>query len=210
MIWEKERDKLYPQTSKFQDFGHTEQISRNERCKILQKYNSTCRYCGGKYQKYLMCTYIPNTRSNDICCRACYIITHLNSGLFDEIKIYYSTMSQVEIVRETINYIINNNEIPHPIDIDKNIKKVPISVLEYINIINNHENLSKKASDTCPIELKNFKIFFSKNFDINFIINNYGHEMMIIVDDDDKKDKKKIKNNIPDYQLTKDFLVKYF
>jgi len=203
MIWTKERDDLYPQTSKFRDFGHNDKISKNDRNKILQKNDSTCRYCGGKYQKYLICNFIGNAKCNDVCCRACFIITHLNYGVFNEIKIYYSTMSQLDIVRRTINYIIDNNEIPHPINIDKDIKKTQISVLEYINIINNQEKF--------PTELKHYKIFFSKHFDINFIINNYGSEMIVFVNDNDNKTcVKKKKTNISVHQLPHDFLIKYF
>ena len=181
MNWLSERDTILPQCENYRDFGFNDNFSKKIRNEILAINNYTCRYCGGIYPKYLISCYILQSKCNDIVCRACYIITHLNSGLFNEINLYYSEMSQIDIIRKTIDLIIKNNQIPLPSLIDENIKILPISILEFINILNNIEEV--------PNEFKNYKIFFTQKFNINFIINNYGNQMINFIDGSSDKEK---------------------
>src|SRR5437016_2958257 len=125
MNWVNTRDNLIPCSLNFKNYGHNEKISKQTRNMVLSKNNYTCRYCGGVYPKYLICININKKNSidsNDICCRICYIITHLNYGFFREIKLYYSELSQLEIIRKSVDFIIKNNQIPLPKDIDVNFK----------------------------------------------------------------------------------------
>jgi hypothetical protein len=140
--------------------------------KILIENNYSCRYCGGVYYKYLMSSYIPAIKSSDIACRLCYLITHLNNGNYSELKVYYSTMSQLDIVRKTVQSIIDNDEVPFPNIIDPNIKTSPISILEYINILNNY------TEEPTPEILSNYKIFFSEKLNTEFINCNYGNQFI--------------------------------
>lgn len=174
MNWLKERDIITSKCENFRDYGHNDKFSKSARMKILVDNNYSCRYCGGIYPKYLICSYIPSKKCNDVCCRICYIITHLNCGFFQEVRMYYSTMSQLDIIKKTINYIIENNEIPLANKIDNNIQLPPISLIEYINILNNY--------DTIPECLNNYKIFFSNKMNLDFIVNNYGNKMITFVD----------------------------
>ncbi|ARF09715.1 hypothetical protein Indivirus_2_94 [Indivirus ILV1] len=175
MNWNNPRDNLIHIAENFRDFGHYDKISKSERDIILSENNYTCRYCGGVYAKYLMATYIPHAKMSDASCRMCYIITHLNYGNYHEIKIYYSLMPQLDIVKKSVEYIIENNRIPNPKMIDNNVYLVPISVLEYINIIN--------SCDKQPDELNNYKIFFSERLNVNFILENYGNKMNMFTND---------------------------
>ena len=178
MDWQKIRYELSIKSEKFRDFGHNDKIAKNVRNDLLKTFNYTCRHCGGVYHKYMICTYIPDCKSNDILCRLCYLITHLNYGVYKELKVYYSHLSQIDIIRKTVDLIIENDRIPTPLEIDPNILQVPISILEYINIINNYDE---------PVEyLKNYKIFFSQRLDINFIITNYGNNMITFIDNDNQ------------------------
>ena len=43
-------------------------------------------------------------------------------------------------------------------------------IIEFINILNNY--------DTKPAILDNYKIFFSNKLNIDFIVNNYGNQMV--------------------------------
>jgi hypothetical protein len=175
---------LIPKTLDFNHFGAatngTSISSRKKmRDKVLIRDHHTCIYCGGFYLKYLICIHKDgNYKNNDqnnlgMACRACFIISFLNLGNFREIKLYWSTMSQLEIVRKTMDYIIEKSEIPSPYEIDKNIKKAPISVLEFINILNFHPTQN---------HLSKYKIFFSKKLDVTFIIKNYHIQKPLFID----------------------------
>lgn len=185
MNWLKERDTLFPKCQDFKNFGNTNKLSKQNKTNILNNNNFSCRYCGGIYTKYLIGCYISEINDHDVSCRACYVITHLNWGMFKELKLYYSKLSQVEIVKKTVDYIINNNEIPSPNIIDPLLKTVPISILEFVNIINNYSEI--------PQPFDNYKLFFSSKFNIDFIVNNYGNKMFNFVDPQNDTDEKNIK-----------------
>lgn len=172
MNWSAVRDTLSPKCENFKDFGHYDKISKKDRTKILAENNYSCRYCGGIYSKYLMSTYIPSVKSSDIACRACYLITHLNYGNYTELRVYYSTMSQLDIVKKTVDYIIDNDEVPLPNIIDPNIKTSPLSILEFINVLNNY------SDEPVPEILSNYKIFFSNKLNTDFITSNYGNQFI--------------------------------
>jgi len=171
MHWRKSRDII---KSKCNNLGNKLIFTKFERLILLAENNYTCRYCGGVYYKCLIIKQIGNV--NDIMCWLCYLVTHLNSGHFRETKLYYSKMSQKKIIKKTVDFIIENNEIPLPTKIDENIKLTPISLLEYINILNNTNNLSN--------EFQNYKIFFSNKLSIDFILYNYGNCFNLFVNDD--------------------------
>lgn len=174
MQWQKPRDKL--KVTCYDISNYADKISRKERDDILNESNYTCRFCGGKYYKYMMCTYLSDAKCNDVCCRMCFLVSHLNSGFgFREFVIYKSNMTQLEIIRKTAEFIINNGVIPIPNQIDSNVKSVIISTLEFISIINN--------SDSYPPELLNYKLFFTSFLDINFLTSNYGNNISMFVND---------------------------
>ena len=62
--------------------------------------------------------------------------------------------------------------------IDKNLKTSPISMLEYISILNNEEK---------PSCLSNYKIFFSEKLNTDFIESNYGNQMISFIEPNAKK-----------------------
>lgn len=196
MDWQKERDNITCMVQNFSHLGHTKKCTLATRNEVLKKYNYTCRYCGGIYKKYLMSIKINEV--DDVCCRLCYLVTHLNSGLHKEILVFYSELSQLEIIKRTADYIINNGEVPFAQLIDKNIKHVPITILEFINILNNN--------DKYPIELQSYKIFFSNKLNIDFVLSNYAKYQSLFIDEDigdvtnNEKPKYHIKKHIPSKQ----------
>lgn len=195
MNWSTPRDIIIAKCPNFRDFGHTDKISKQERMKILSLNNYSCRYCGGIYPKYLICCYLDDKKCNDICCRICYLITHLNYGMFREMKLYYSTVSQLDIIKNTITYIIENNDVPLPTHIDKNVKLPPITLLEYISILSNSTNM--------PKELKDYKIFFSSKLNTDFVLRNYGDMLFTNpVNDMVDTDKMKFDDTLDAYEPT--------
>ena len=154
----------------------------------LKKYNYSCRYCGGKYMKYLLCIHLDNNSHNndinnlDLCCRACYIITHINSSFNNEIQLCSSELSQTDIIKKTVNYIANNNKIPNVLDIDQNAKILKLSIMELANILVSNSYINATFINQLE-EFNNYKIFFTQEFDTTFIDANIKLPMFI----DDKE-----------------------
>ena len=84
-------------------------------------------------------------------------------------------MSQLDIVRGTIDYIIKYNRKPKPYHIDKDVKVAPISTLEYIHLI---------IDNDIPKELEDYKIFFNSNFDTQFISSNIDNYISLFSDEE--------------------------
>lgn len=174
MDWNnKTRETLIPAIENLDKLKSNPQ-TKKQRKKILTKYDYRCRFCSGKYLKYLLCFQTKNGEL-DICCRLCYIITHLNFGFINGIEIYCSELSQLDIVRKTVDYIFEHDDIPSPTKIDKNITESPISIFEYTNML-----IKKDKS----VDLSKFKIFIKDNMDITFIINNANKIKPMFVDSD--------------------------
>ena len=174
MNWNKTRRVLKADCIDYKTFGFTDtSYNKKSRAATLKKYNSTCAYCGGQYQKFLICSYFGDIDGTDLSCKFCHTITHLNYGFNSSLELYYSELEQDEIVRKTVDYILNNNSVPQPHEIDKDVKNVPISLLEYINLINYKDNNV----------LQNYKIFFGQDTNYEFLIANYGNSMNFFVTD---------------------------
>jgi len=177
----------------------------NIRMQVLKKYNYTCRYCGGRYQKYLQCIHLNGDNSNnnldnlDVCCHLCYLVNNINASFNNEIELFVSKLSQLDIVRKTVDYIIKTGEIPKPNEIDKNISRVKISLYELSNLLieYNYEDMPVymlKFIDNC-------KIFFTKNTNIKFIESNIC-SIKSLFDDNDK--------NIIKKMIDKDQVINYY
>ncbi len=146
--------------------------------KLLKKFNYTCRYCGGRYIKYLRCT------DNNICCYPCYIITHINYDFDEEVVICWSKMEQVDIVKKTVDGFINDGKIPEPYEIDKGAKRIKLSTMELSNIF---VYIGEDVKNRIPGFLKSYKIFFTQKMKTDFITANllsniYAGQIMFIDD----------------------------
>ncbi len=170
----KTRTKLNPSVSKINFFAKISDDGSNEwstiRKNVITKYKNECRYCGISYKKYMRCIHLNgNNKDNrmenlEISCKGCYSITHLNAGFtIDDVVLCYSEMSQLSIVRKSISYIATKGGVPVPSSIDKDVKRVPISVVEYVNLLLTYDR------PEMPTEMRNYKLFFSQNFDTQFV-----------------------------------------
>ena len=199
MNWLKPRKSLNIYCSNLNKLKKTKDWNKNRQI-ILEKYNFSCCYCGGIYRKNLN---LIDLDDQEICCRACYLITHINWGFCSEMMLFNSKYDQLTIVRKTINYIIKENRIPQIFDIDNDAKEIPLSIYEFSNIL----IVNKKI----PKEMKNYKIFFTSLFDYTFLFNNNLINKFMFDDDNDQEIE--YQNNFPNYDFTLDeikFLEDYF
>lgn len=242
MNWSKPRDNLIISrydTNISIDYNENSTRWRNLRKITLDRLKYICRYCGAYYQKYMIAISLANDDDHkfslgniEICCRACYLITHINYGFNDEMILCRSKLSQLDIVKKTIDYVILNRNIPDIKMIDSNAQKSPITLLElsYILSIHDFKNIPKSFRD--------LKIFFTPSFDITFIQNNYfnyisrinkQNEYLFIDDNEPSSDSSDVivskfneyfneyidnfDNDLPDYTLSHDehnFLENFF
>jgi hypothetical protein len=170
MDWKKPRSNLNILTGDLNYLGKQKSGSTNWRklrARTLKHRNNTCRYCGGEYSKYMICFHLDENPKNlnkdnmDIACRLCYITTHINYGHMKDVIVCYSKLDQFEIVRKTIDYVIENDYIPEPSKIDSDVKKPPLSLMELCSILIENDNC-------IPKELQNYKIFFTNEIDLTF------------------------------------------
>jgi hypothetical protein len=170
MQWLKPRETLKISIEDINYLGKVNPVAkkwRQTREEILKIRNQSCRYCGGKYSKYLICFHLDCNQTNnspknlEMCCRACYIITHLNYGFLNSITLCWSKLSQIDIIKKTIEMSISNNSVPDITDVDPDAKKSPLSVMELCCILKmNKKDIIKN--------IKKIKVFFTKDFDITF------------------------------------------
>jgi hypothetical protein len=164
-------------------YRKSQKLTNTQKKTLIKKCKNTCYYCGGKYASYLYCT-------NDtfIMCKLCYIITHVDFYLHNnEIVLLYSSMNQIDIIRKTVDYIMEHNTIPLFKNIDKTVKKPQLSIIEYMAV----------KEDLCD---NNYKIFFTNNLNMSFISKLLDNTIYSFSDEDNKMDILDIKNH--DDELT--------
>lgn len=181
MEWKEPRRPIRLKTLPY-DKTTPHKVDLGDREQVLKECQYACCYCGGVYKKYLIRiqvykeNYLINCQEYDIdvCCPMCHLVTHLNTGQFHEMEVHSSKMTQKEIIHKTAEFIQENSRVPHPHEVDPDIKSVPISILEFIHIINSYK---KK-----PLDLKLYRIFFSPAVKYDFILNNYPSNYMFVDD----------------------------
>lgn len=137
------------------------------RRKFIQNKNNECDFCGGKYDKYLYCY---RKKGDDaafenllLACRLCYMINHINRGFLKECILMYSELSQKEVVRKTVEWMLENGHVPHPHQIDPSVRKLRVSLLEFITVL--HDN----SYADLPDEMQNYRVFFTEQLDTTFL-----------------------------------------
>jgi hypothetical protein len=142
--------------------------------------------CGITYESATMFAYASN---KDVC-RFCHIITNINYGYNDEIELYWSQMSQADIITNTYKYYTQHKIMPRPIEIDNGLKLADISIVELIYLLK-----SQAANINNIIHNSNYKIFFTDKFDYNFVCASNDTRSCFDSDSDDDDDNNNNNNN---------------
>lgn len=130
-------------------------MTPSEKKELVKLSKNKCYYCNHFFNKYLYC--INYDVHKYVVCKFCYTVTNIDFFLHHKgIVLLYSILPQLDIIKKTINYIKDNNKIPLFKDIDVNIKKTKLSLLEYL-VVRDH------------IKDNNYKIFFTDKFKIDFM-----------------------------------------
>lgn len=98
---------------------------------VIRRYGGRCRFCGSKFTKYLVCDHMDGNASNNdpsnlgINCRLCDWMRHCGlSGLKGMTVMRKSKLDQVEIVKRTYRYYLENKCWPKPEEIDDSCGEV--------------------------------------------------------------------------------------
>lgn len=206
MNWRKPRSELKLMTSDLNYVGRSTSGASDwskVRLATLNHRKNTCRFCGGTYTKYMLCFHLDNdpfnnTKDNlDIACKLCYVITHINFGYIDDVVVCHSVLSQLEISRRTVEYVVKNGKAPKPVDIDAKVTRVPISVMELCSILLNTDG-------SLPPELSEYKLFITDKFDTSFTgFREAAAKPYMFTESDDEDDAMNpIENTVPLRKLT--------
>lgn len=121
-----------------------------------------CAYCGCTYEKIYSCI-ITDGNTIKPCCQLCNIITSFSPKYSSSIIFASSNKTQLEIIRETVNYIYIHKKVPSIKDIDINAEIINIKYNDFFH---------KRKTTKEIIVPENVKIFFSNQLNITKIITN--------------------------------------
>ena len=107
--------------------------------------NKSCDYCGGEYKVVFLINGYK-------ICPVCRLVSHIKYNTINNIVIIYSKLSQLDIVRKSVEYIMKKSCLPCAYDLDPSSELINLSIIEYYNIITNK----------MPIKFNNYKIIISK------------------------------------------------
>ena len=175
---------------------------RNIRREILNRDGSHCCFCGIHYNKYLICFHLDKDTKNDdydnlrMACRPCYMITHLNFQFNYELILCWSKISQIDIVRKTVNYAHKKLTIPEINRVDADALRLPLSLFEFLELLSHNE------IDDLPPEMSNYKIFFTPKLDITFLNPNADFILLDCNNDETSQESYLIDNDSDEEEYT--------
>lgn len=119
-----------------------------------KQHNTTCIYCGGAYRNIKGCIFDMDTGTNfRPVCQLCYIVTHYVPSYSKMLLVCKSNMSQLDIIRTTVNYITVNKKAPSVNDIDVHAVPEKMKPTQFF-----------KSHDT------SMRLFYTSNIDMTNII----------------------------------------
>jgi len=140
--------------------------------------------CFGCKEKYSGCMY--KVTNYKFLCPFCHIIKYLNLANIATFNLYYSTLSQIEIIKKTKEFYNVNKKIPKPNEIDTQVLKSCLSLTEFIYLL---KDPAKKQN----AQMSNHKIFFNNKLPTGFLsINN---DSFFDSDEDNSEDEEMYVNN---------------
>lgn len=157
--------------------------------KVTNKANCVCDVCGITYINSIMFIY----SANKYVCRFCHIITNINYGYNDEVELYWSQLNQSDIINNTYEYYKQHKCMPKPIEIDRNLEMADISIVELIYLLKNPTTKENIINN-------NYKLFFTNNFNCDFInLKEQDNSSCFDSDSDDDDNSNSVNNSNPNY-----------
>lgn len=157
------------------------------RSDILEERGYICHCCGGKYPKYMRFLNIatlsmpidgiymrPYYNKDDMgfLCTLCHIITTLSDycslWAMDSLFLCRSKISQLDIVRISVEYMTKYKCAPPIHYIDPDATYASISILEYTILYSLLDSYTTEDGELYDI-ISGYKIFFNKDLNVAFI-----------------------------------------
>lgn len=155
-------------------------------------HSKKCDFCGGTYKRLAHCVFHNNMfpiKSNIVCCCSlCYMITNFSPFFKQHIILRSSNMSQLQIIRATVDYIIKNKKIPTPEQIDPLSNDTNIVINRYFALGHIYSDIAKQN-----------KVFIRDSFNVSYIC---AVEIDYFADDPNEHNERKKNISIIDYDNT--------
>ncbi|CAO3564334.1 unnamed protein product [Mortierella alpina] len=109
---------------------------------VMHRDNFTCRFCGTRAAKYMVCTHIDGHPShNDLAnlgtqCPMCDAVSHCGlAGINNHLCLGISTMPQKDINLKTLQLFSETDKVPSYADIDQNAVIIADTTVPYANVL---------------------------------------------------------------------------
>lgn len=145
---------------------------------------AVCAFCGGTYKKLQKCISIGAVIIKNLrhCCSLCNSLIAYTSSQNKCLKIAVSNLSQLEIIRKTINYILKNKTTPDIESVDPEADESDVICNKFFNNATN-------------IKYKHLRVFMTSKIDVSKILLNLPKSNNVDEDDlDDKLNHIQLKN----------------
>lgn len=136
-------------------YDHVTQVKIRAFCR--KGPTTHCVHCGGIYKNPSYCRYINNEFYH--CCQLCNIIAEFKPINTHLVSIYKSKISQLDIIKQTVEYIVKYKKIPNISDIDTHATIVKIKPVKFFKLY--------EANDE---KVNNYKVFFTSDINIANIV----------------------------------------
>tara|TARA_Y100000589_G_C27008941_1_gene569983 strand:- start:64 stop:915 length:852 start_codon:yes stop_codon:yes gene_type:complete len=142
---------------------------RSLRAKVMRRDHNKCRFCGIQSTSHMVCDHIDGNASDNhldnlgVNCPLCDRIRHCGlAGMQRKLSLWKSSLSQLEIVKMSIDYWKEHGSIPNPNQLDPDAQFVHDDTIEFANIL-----LEKNYSELNDEELT-YRGFFKEGSQAEF------------------------------------------
>lgn len=154
MVWISED--LFPLTYNISP-KYDKQTLKNIKSYCRNEPKTHCVLCGGMYKKPSYCHTVDDTYYPS--CQLCNIITSYKPSYSKYVSVWSSIMTQLDIVRQTVEFITKNKSLPTITNIDPNARQTNMKPIQFIKLFNEHDD-----------KVKNYKLFYTGDVNIEHII----------------------------------------
>lgn len=150
---------------------------------VKKKYNGKCKHCTNTY-KFMFCVSngkVPDKNNSILCCKLCKMVAQCDYSYQKELVLCWSNEPQETILKKSIKHLENFGKIPSITQIDPNAKKLEVSLIEYVDLLNENIQL--------PFAMSKYKVFLTPYFNFSYMnlkLDKKNHTMF--VDEDENND----------------------